>query len=53
LREFIESEYSVQPDWNLIEEEIVREVELLWEVCKNEAFPSAEALLDGVYWKDE
>jgi pyruvate dehydrogenase E1 component alpha subunit len=53
LREFIESEYSVQPDWNLVEEEIVREVELLWEVCKNEAFPSAEALLDGVYWKDE
>ena len=52
LREIIESEYSVHLDWDSIEEEIVHDVELLWEIAKNEAFPSAETLLDGVYWKD-
>jgi pyruvate dehydrogenase E1 component alpha subunit len=52
LREILESEYSVRPNWELIEKEIVHEVELLWEIAKNESFPSVGTLLDGVYWKD-
>lgn len=52
LREIIESEYSVHLDWDSIEEEIVHDVELLWKIAKNESFPSAETLLDGVYWKE-